>query len=225
MGQYHYVTNLDRKEFLHPHKFGDGLKLLEFGCSADGIMTGLAVLLATSNGRGGGDLQIEQYDPQTKEYKAESKRAELLGEYIVGRWAGDRIAIIGDYHEEDDVPGFTDVMVAETGGYNQQAGDYSAPLVGDVPWNQNAETTRINGEKIPARDLGWTDISCLVIETMELDHYIKSQRHDPQKDENGNIYTYPDGTPMTRAGSFGGRKHKPTCKLNDDGSIERLTLD
>lgn len=42
MGQYYYVINVTKKEYLHPHKFFDGLKLLEFGCS--------------SNGRGGGDL-------------------------------------------------------------------------------------------------------------------------------------------------------------------------
>ena len=29
MGQYHLTVNLDKKEFLMPHKFGVGLKLLE----------------------------------------------------------------------------------------------------------------------------------------------------------------------------------------------------
>lgn len=80
MGQYYYVCNLDKKEYLHPHKFGDGLKLLEFGCSAPGTMTGLAVLLATSNGKGGGDLRTSNTE-------------------IPGRWAGDRIAVVGDYSE------------------------------------------------------------------------------------------------------------------------------
>jgi hypothetical protein len=61
MGQYHLVVNLDRKEFIHPHRFGDGLKLLEFGCSADGTLTGLAILLACSNGRGGGDLHLAEW--------------------------------------------------------------------------------------------------------------------------------------------------------------------
>lgn len=80
MGQYHIVVNLSRKEILHPYKFGDGLKLLEFGCSANGTMTALAVLLADSNGRGGGDLRSA--DP------------------IIGSWAGDRIVITGDYGDE-----------------------------------------------------------------------------------------------------------------------------
>ena len=77
MGQYYYIVNCDKKQYLHPHKFGDGLKLLEFGCSSDGTMTGLAVLLADGNGRGGGDLH--------------SKNP------IIGSWAGDRIVIAGDY--------------------------------------------------------------------------------------------------------------------------------
>ena len=77
MGQYYKICNLDQKEYLHPHKFGDGMKLLEFGCSSSGTMTALAVLLAEGNGRGGGDLN---YDHP-----------------LIGSWAGDRIVIMGDY--------------------------------------------------------------------------------------------------------------------------------
>ncbi len=77
MGQYYLIVNLDKREYLHPHRFGDGLKLMEFGCSSDGTMTALAILLADGNGRGGGDLDAD--DP------------------IVGSWAGDRIVVAGDY--------------------------------------------------------------------------------------------------------------------------------
>ena len=77
MGQYYYVVNLDKRQYLHPHKFCDGLKLLEFGCSMEGTMTGLAILLADGNNRGGGDLRSEHP--------------------IIGSWAGDRIVIAGDY--------------------------------------------------------------------------------------------------------------------------------
>lgn len=80
MGQYFIVVNLDKKQFLHPHRLGDGLKLMEFGCSGCGTMTALAVLLADSNGRGGGDFPAD--DP------------------LVGSWAGDRIVITGDYGDE-----------------------------------------------------------------------------------------------------------------------------
>jgi hypothetical protein len=80
MGQYYKVVNIDRKEYLHPHKFGEGLKLLEFGCDGMGLMTALACLLADGNGRGGGDLRTE-------------------GD-LAGSWAGDRIVIAGDYADE-----------------------------------------------------------------------------------------------------------------------------
>jgi len=81
MGQYHIIVNLDKEEFLHPHKFGDGLKLMEFGSSGDGIMLGLAVLLAEDNGLGGGDLRSD--NP------------------IIGSWANNRIVIAGDYGDEN----------------------------------------------------------------------------------------------------------------------------
>jgi hypothetical protein len=84
MGQYYKVINLDKCEVLVPHLFDDGAKLLEFGCSAYGTMTALAILLVNSNGRGGGD-----FDPQDG------------GEYA-GRWAGDRIIIAGDYAKRGD---------------------------------------------------------------------------------------------------------------------------
>src|SRR5262245_37935446 len=92
MGQYHVVCNLDRKEYLHPHRLGDGLKLREFSRSQHGTMTALAYLLAGSvrgGARGGGDFR-----PMSK-----------LALALAGRWSGDRIAIIGDYYAADDVRG------------------------------------------------------------------------------------------------------------------------
>lgn len=83
MGQYYRIVNLDKKEWLNPHRFGDGAKLLEFGDSATGTMLGLAVLLADGNGRGGGDLD---------------ERNDDAG--LIGSWAGDRIVIAGDYADE-----------------------------------------------------------------------------------------------------------------------------
>jgi len=77
MGQYYIIVNLDKKEYLKPHEFGDGAKLLEFGSSGDGTMLGLAILLAHGNNRGGGDLRSD--NP------------------LIGSWSGDRIVITGDY--------------------------------------------------------------------------------------------------------------------------------
>ncbi len=81
MGQYFIVVNKTKKEYLHPHVFDDGLKLMEFGCSSDGTMTALALLLRQSTGDGGGDFSEHEKFP------------------IVGTWAGDSITIVGDYDE------------------------------------------------------------------------------------------------------------------------------
>lgn len=81
MGQYYVIVNLDKKQFLHPHRFGDGLKLREFGASGEGTMMGLSVLLSDGNGRGGGDLPSD--NP------------------IIGSWARDRIVVAGDYADAE----------------------------------------------------------------------------------------------------------------------------
>ena len=83
MGQYWIPVNLDKREYVDPHKLGTGLKLWEQ--IANHPSTGVALLIlcaAMPEARGGGDLEP---DP------------------IIGRWAGDRIAIIGDYAEDDDL--------------------------------------------------------------------------------------------------------------------------
>jgi hypothetical protein len=131
MGQYHIVANLDKKELLHPHQFGDGLKMLEFGHSGY-TMTGLTILLACSHNRGGGDLHVETETPITK--------------HILGRWAGDRIAIIGDYSQPDDYPGLDQETI-------------------DAVWNED-----IHGQ------VGFVDISEHVVAALELDRYIHEER-------------------------------------------------
>lgn len=72
MGEYHYIVNTRKRQYLDPNRFQDGLKLREFGSSGCGTMLGLAVLLADSG---------EPYGPEP----------------IVGSWAGDPIVITGDY--------------------------------------------------------------------------------------------------------------------------------
>lgn len=131
MGQYHYVANLDKKEYIHPHVLGDGLKLMEFGCSAFGTMTATALLLACSNGRGGGDWREDNGD-------------------VVGRWAGDRIAIIGDYAKDGDFPGFK--------------ADSS-----DNPWADEAGDEYLNDVNDPTK---WVNISQKVRDFMQQDDFV-----------------------------------------------------
>lgn len=77
MGQYYYVVNMDKQQYLHPHRFDDGLKATELA-SGYNTMRALALLLTRSDEGGGGDF-----------------RNDNMG--IVGSWAGDKIWIVGDY--------------------------------------------------------------------------------------------------------------------------------
>lgn len=90
MGQYHQLINYTKKEVVNPHKLGDGLKLWEW--SDFGMLRAIQALLAVSNGRGGGDLTDDTEVPPMGINK------------LVGRWAGDKIAIVGDYAEVGDLP-------------------------------------------------------------------------------------------------------------------------
>lgn len=83
MGQYWIPVNLDKKEFIDPHKLASGLKLWEIVAN-DHVGKALCILCAAMpEQRGGGDL-------------CESP--------TVGRWAGDRIALVGDYADDGDLP-------------------------------------------------------------------------------------------------------------------------
>jgi hypothetical protein len=49
MGQYYRIVNIKKKQYITPHTFGDGAKLMEFSMSASGVLAGLAILLADGN--------------------------------------------------------------------------------------------------------------------------------------------------------------------------------
>lgn len=87
MGQYWKVVNLTKREFIHPHRLGSGLKLWEIIANEPVGQALLILTAAMPEARGGGDLDSTHVD----------------GEKVVGRWAGDRIAIVGDYAEDDDL--------------------------------------------------------------------------------------------------------------------------
>lgn len=89
IGQYHIIVNRIKKEYLNPHALGDGVKAMEFGCSGDGTMAGLAMLLAVDNGKGGGDFTFSD------------AKGEWGSPKLAGSWAGDPIVIAGDYGDVD----------------------------------------------------------------------------------------------------------------------------
>jgi len=112
MGQYFMAVNLDKKEFINPHTLGAGLKLWEILANEPGVGSALVVLCAAHREvRGGGDFDLDENwhgpertaehnvtpGPMPEEYQAVAHRT-------IGRWAGDRIALVGDYAERSDLP-------------------------------------------------------------------------------------------------------------------------
>jgi hypothetical protein len=84
MGQYWLPVNLTKREFIDPRKLGAGLKLCEQVGSYPGTGAALVILCAAMPvSRGGGDIKPHA---------------------AIGRWAGDRIALVGDYAEDSDLP-------------------------------------------------------------------------------------------------------------------------
>ena len=84
MGQYHILANIDKKEKVEPYGIGLGLKQWEHLGEYNGTMADAMYLLCMSSpAQGGGDL------PRTE---------------ISGRWAGDRVLIVGDYTDSTLLP-------------------------------------------------------------------------------------------------------------------------
>ena len=78
MGQYYLVANLDKREYLSPHRIDSGAKAREWLYSGN-LTRLLGILLIDGDGRGGGDVDIA----------------------LSGRWAKDRIVISGDYADKE----------------------------------------------------------------------------------------------------------------------------
>ncbi len=95
MGQYHILVNLTKKQFIHPHQIGNGLKLRE-QIGDYSTATALAMLIAASSGRGGGDFQDNP---------------------LVGSWAGDQIAFIGDYALKTDLKGVNAKLIYDAASW------------------------------------------------------------------------------------------------------------
>jgi len=119
MGQYWYVVNLDKREFINPHDLGSGLKLSEQLSAYPGPGAALIVLCAAMpEPRGGGDLDMDKnwHGPERTFLEHNTCPGPMPEEYpeiarrTIGRWAGDRIAVVGDYAERSDLP---DVFQAE----------------------------------------------------------------------------------------------------------------
>lgn len=109
MGQYWKVVNLDKKEFVSPYRVGCGAKLWEH--LANHPATGGALLIlcaAMPEARGGGDFDLDKnwHGPERVDMTCAGQMPTdypSIAKRTIGRWAGDRIALIGDYAEDGDL--------------------------------------------------------------------------------------------------------------------------
>ena len=112
MGQYWICVNLDKKEFIDPHKLSCGLKLWEQLANHPSTGTALIILCAAMpDPRGGGDFDISKnwHGPERNMKVHNICPGPMPINYprvacrTIGRWAGDRIAFVGDYAEDTDL--------------------------------------------------------------------------------------------------------------------------
>jgi hypothetical protein len=133
MGQYFKAVNLDKREVVCPWCLGGGAKLWEWAANPQGSI--FTLLLRKSTGSGGGDY----YGYRSIEINADKVRRDgvvptlrwMAGmegqpipastDTIVGRWAGDRVVLIGDYDKSklwDELPAFRNVSAELVEAWN-----------------------------------------------------------------------------------------------------------
>ena len=106
MGQYFKIVNEDKQEVVNPWKVGGGAKFFEWLYNNHARV--LIWLLRKSNETGGGDID----DPAKYD--------------TLGRWAGDRVTLIGDYDESrlwQKADSFTDISERVREEYNAAVKD------------------------------------------------------------------------------------------------------
>lgn len=85
MGQYHKLVNLDKREVVEPHGLGLGAKQYEQTACEASLSDAMYLLVMTSPASGSGDWPLTA---------------------LSGRWAGDRVVVLGDYTEDGSLPAF-----------------------------------------------------------------------------------------------------------------------
>ena len=89
MGQYFKAVNLDKEEYVCPWCMNGGAKLWEWAANKQGAI--FTLLLRKSDEGGGGDFYGYHRGCD------EGGPIQCPLSSVTGRWAGDRICLIGDY--------------------------------------------------------------------------------------------------------------------------------
>jgi len=152
MWQYWKTVSLTKREYVDNHKLGTGAKLWEQLANHPGTGAALIILCAAMpESRGGGDLSLYSND---KNYNAITRRT-------IGRWAGDRIALVGNYAEQSDLPPSDDADLIYHLCDSEEGIDVAASHWEKCEWSDDPETKAYYADK--ARRLRaaepYTDIS------------------------------------------------------------------
>ena len=127
MGQYFKAVNLDKREYVCPWCIGGDAKFLDWFGSRQGAIWNL--LLRQSSATGSGDIgnkpivvNFDSSDAENREKQMQDalkyamschgRTMRLNEDSIVGRWAGDRITLIGNYDDSrlwDELPDYRNI--------------------------------------------------------------------------------------------------------------------
>jgi hypothetical protein len=145
MGQYFKAVNLDKREVVCPWCLGGGAKLWEWAANPHGAL--FTLLLRKSSATGGGDfynplpsrlrtIQLDSSSPQRAKESfaagiaqaaaAEGQPVTESPDSVVGRWAGDRVVLVGDYDESemwDELPTYRNVSKELAEAWNEFIGN------------------------------------------------------------------------------------------------------
>ena len=116
MGQYFMLGNLDKKEYVNPWDIHSGAKWYEWAWNASHV---LMYLIRKSDEGGGGDIALNG------------------DEVYAGRWAGDRVILIGDYDTSklyEEVQNYTNISIPMATEFNRLC-DTEDLLICDYKYN------------------------------------------------------------------------------------------
>lgn len=152
MGQYYRQVCVNRRESLYTHAFGDGLKLMEFGCSGSGTMSALTLLLLSR------DVSDEIFGAGPKRHigswAKDPANIVITGDYADPNWFSDEDRkrmwekeSYRKYHEENDAVGTLDTF--ETTLYS-----VASELYSDISTPLAEEVNRLMGDASPFSWIG-----------------------------------------------------------------------